>query len=508
MKKTERIAALIVPAFPVALYLRDHPKDCSRPVVVADGDEEASEIIAANEIALDGDIRPGQTVAQGRLRVDNLLALPYDREQEIVESSRLMNRLQNLTPFVEEERPGTYFLEVGGMMLLYRSEHRFARAVCELLHDLGLPSMVGIAANTSVATVAAAVAGGQAESIVIVPDGTEREFLQPLSITHLPISDDTIGKLRLLGIHTIGQVASFAPNELINRFETDGPTLARLSHGVTVDLFAPEEPREALESEKALLYPVATISALTAEIEPLLEDVLKRLRTVSRGCSCLEIELACEDKQRQTILLALESPGLSTQPFIRQLKQHLAAVRLPSGVTGIRVTIPNVVALAGEQLDLARLADRRPVSKRQPVVLPPDLDGVCCMQPQYSPLPEQTFSLIPYTGKVRLSKVSDTGAIPFVPYSRQSPVGLRLLQPPQAVRMVCESERPARVTINRRTHGVIRVDGPWRLSGGWWDHAFERHYYEITLNNGGRYLVFARHDSGELAQWFVQGMFD
>ncbi|MDX9856887.1 MAG: hypothetical protein RBT76_03770 [candidate division Zixibacteria bacterium] len=513
MNRTERIAALVVPAFPVALFLCDNPQYRARPVVVADGGEEASEIIAANDIALAGGIRSGQTVAQGRLRVDNLLSVPYDREREMVGSSRLMNRLQALTPFVEEECPGRYYLEVGGMMLLYRSEHRFARAVCDLLAGLGLPATVGVASNTSVATVAAAVAGGQEEPIVVVPDGTEQEFLRPLPITRLPISDDTIEKLRLLGIRTIGQVASFGSNELIGRFEADGMTLARLSHGVSDDLFAPEQPTEAIEADKSLLYPVETIPALLAEIEPLLDIVLRRLRTVSRGCACLEVELVCEDKQRQTVSLALESPGLSARPFLRQLKQALSSIRFGAGVIGIRVHVPNAVTVVGEQLDLSRLAGGRPRSKRQSVTLPPGVERAYCFRRQYSPLPEKMFVLAPYGDDTRRSPSVErtVSPAPFVPYAGRSPAGLRLFQPPQLVRVVSEGERPVRLTLNRRTYGVVRFDGPWRLSGNWWDSPFERQYYEVTLDDaqGGRsYLVFVQGSGEQSGEWFVQGAFD
>lgn len=515
MKQTERIAALLVPDFPVALFLCDNPQYRSRAVVVVGGTEEASEVVAANHIARAGGIRPGQTVAQGRLRVDNLHAVPYDRERELIGSNRLMNRLQNLTPFVEEEHPGTYYLEAGGMMLLYRSEYRFARAVCDLMAELGLPAMVGVASNTSVAMVAAAVAGVQDEPIVVVPDGTEQEFLCSLSIEYLPISDDTIEKLRLLGIRTIGQVSAFASNELIGRFGEDGMTLARLSHGMSDDLFTPEEPTETIEADKALLYPVETVPALVAEIEPLLDTVLKRLRAVSQGCACLDIELMCEDKQRQTVSLALESPSLLSRPFVRQLKQILGTVTLTAGVVGMRVYVPNAVAMMGEQLDLARLSACRPRVGRQAVALLPGLERTYRFRRQCSPLPEKMFVLTPYVGERVQSRSSDSAAMAgmllYVPYAGRSPLGLRLFQPPQLVRVVCEETGPVRLTMNRCTHVIARVDGPWRLSGGWWESSFEREYFEMTLEGagGGRnYLVYAEGDQKKRERWFVQGVFD
>ena len=66
--------------------------------------------------------------------------------------------------------------------------------------------------------VAAETAGETDQPIVIVPDRAERAFLNELPITYLPVTDDTREKLILLGVRTIGQVARFKGNELIERF--------------------------------------------------------------------------------------------------------------------------------------------------------------------------------------------------------------------------------------------------------------------------------------------------
>ncbi|MBD3402059.1 hypothetical protein GF420_04125 [candidate division GN15 bacterium] len=515
MKTTERLAALVVPAFPVALFLREKPEYGSGAVVVADGDEEVAEIVAAGDRAAADGVLPGLTVAQGRLRTDNLLAIPYDREAEATASSRLMNRLQNLTPYVEEERPGAYFLEVSGMLLLYKSEYRFAQAILELMHEQRLPATVGVAGNPYVATVAADVARAKNEPIVIVPEGSEKEFLSPLAITHLPVSAETLGKLRLLGIDTIGRLAAFAPNELISRFEEDGVTLARLSHGVDTEFFTPVEPDEDIEVEKSLLYPVATISALVALVEPMLTGLLKRLRTVSRGCACLDIELTCEDKQRQVVSLALESPGLSARPFVRQLKQKLAKTRLSAGVTGIRLMIPRVTALVGEQLDLARLAARsqsggRPVSESAAETI----EHLYTPHKRVSALPEEMFDLAPYRGERRSRRQATPGSEsetrPFVPYAGRSPVGLRLLQPARPVEVNYRNERLLEFTFEHRRHRIREVRGPWRVSGRWWDGPFERWYYEVTLDRADArsYLLFAAYDTDRQCRWYLQGLFD
>lgn len=526
--KRERIAAVLIPAFPVALFVRDHPEYKGRPVVVAENDEEAALVVACNDIAVSEGVTPGMSVAQARMRADGLVSSVRDEDQEAEASSRLMNRLQNITPFVEEETPGRYFLEVGGMMLLYGSEENFAKKAVAAIEESKLPVLLGIAANKYVAAVAASVAGQKERSMMIVPGRTERQFLEPLSIDHVHISDDAKEKLNLLGIRTIGQAAKFAANELIHRFGDDGILLARLSHGEDVSIFTPEKPTEELSAERAFLFPLETAQAVVRQIEKLLPGLLGRLKDVSQGCGCLEIELGCENRAQHEFSVAVDNPTLSIKPFSRQLVQQLSKIRLESPIVEIRVTVPDAVALMGEQLTFpqatpsGQLTLRMP-SNRKTYEPPPDGPAIYVPHYRYATLPEQNFSLIPMQEVSGKPKALSVNELRYRPYTGHPLSGMRLFQPAKRVEVTCREERIENIVINRRAHAVEQIHGPWRLSGGWWSRPFERQYYEVTIN-GRVYLLFCdlRESTPDAKQqmslfadkqepvgkWYVQGVFD
>jgi nucleotidyltransferase/DNA polymerase involved in DNA repair len=505
----------MVPEFPAALMVRDHPEYGSRPVAVVEGPEGVDPVVSCNRLAATGGIRIGMTAAEARMRVDNLAVCVQDVEAEAAVSSRLINSLQNISPFVEEDLPGTYFVQVSGMLLLHKTEHRFARAARAAVGQHGLSAAVGIASNKYVALVAAAVAEDRHrdgnEQIVIVPDRREQQFLASLSVAYLPVSPETKEKLRLLGIREIGQAARFPPNELIVRFEADGIVLARLSHGRDDNVLRAEAPPEQLTATGSFLAPLETVQEIVFYTGELLPELFRQLQTRSQGCSCVEIELVCEgsDDRAETtcISLAVETPGLSVGPFLRQLRQKCARIRLSGGVTDLRVRVPQVAALLGEQIDLAcvRSTVETPTARR--LVLSSGQQAVYVPQARPASLPEQSFVLVP--SEQRLPKTAtapSAGHRLRTPYAGRSLNGLRLVQPARPMNVTTDAGRLRQIRIDGRTRQVCVVRGPWLLSGRWWENSFERRYYEIDTADNHRYLLFCQ--GGEKPQWYLQGLFD
>jgi len=53
--------------------------------------------------------------------------------------------------------------------------------------------------------------------------------------------------------------------------------------------------------------------------------------------------------------------------------------------------------------------------------------------------------------------------------------------------------------------GVVDRAGPWRASGDWWDGAYSREEWDVTLGGAGLYRIF--RDRLRDA-WFVEGELD
>jgi hypothetical protein len=252
------------------------------------------------------------------------------------------------------------------------------------------------------------------------------------------------------------------------------------------------------------------------------------LKEVSQGCGCLAIELGCENKTRHELAVAVDNPTLSIKTFSRQLARQLSKIRLDSPIVEIRVTVPNIVALVGEQLTFPQATPSgqltfRMSSKKRTYEPPPNGPAVYVPHYRYATLPEQNFSLVPMqevSGKPTAPSINE---LRYRPYTGHPLSGMRLFQPARQVEVTCREERIESVIINRRAHAVEEIHGPWRLSGGWWSRPFERQYYEVTINDRV-YLLFrdlqqAASDKKQqmslfadkqepVGKWYVQGVFD
>jgi protein ImuB len=85
---------------------------------------------------------------------------------------------------------------------------------------------------------------------------------------------------------------------------------------------------------------------------------------------------------------------------------------------------------------------------------------------------------------------------------------LRRCRHPVPARVAVAGGRPVAVTTDRRGFAGGRVQvctGPWRTSGEWWEHAWNRDEWDLSLSDGAVYRIFRdRVTDG----WFIDAIAD
>ncbi len=127
-------------------------------------------------------------------------------------SERVMNILYDFTPDVQQVSVDEAYLDVSGCLHFWNHDPvMMARAISgRIMNDCGLSVSIGIASNTICAKIAAGLKkpGG----LVIVPHGSEKEFLAPLPIELVPgVGKKTAPRLNARGIMTVGDVLTRVP---------------------------------------------------------------------------------------------------------------------------------------------------------------------------------------------------------------------------------------------------------------------------------------------------------
>jgi nucleotidyltransferase/DNA polymerase involved in DNA repair len=520
----ERLACVMVDGFSFEVRLRDVPQLSDKPVVVADRNGDNSPLAALNAKATAAGLSLAMTVAQARGRCPGLEVVLRDEKREREEAGKLVRRLRNIGPLIEEERPGVFFLQVSGLSRLHGDEPRLARKILAVLRPTRYPLKVGLADNKRVARIAAELT--DTNGYTIVPAGTQRRFLAPLAVERLWLPVETTEKLHALGIMTVGQLAAFPPHEITRRFGSEVIALARYVRGGDDSFFRPEKLSAKAEKHLVLDYPVTTVAGLVAHLEPLLKSLLGSLAVSGLGCRAVDLGLTGEDGTREAVTLAVNRPTASVKRFLGQVPRVLEKGRLKAGVSEITVTVPRTVSLAPEQL---RLVDNRAAAGGNPVLPAGGLKRyrLYRIEKRSQPLPEEDFALISFSRlpRKRAVPVERASSRRYRPYAMRPLFGLRLVSPPRRARVTARSGRLCTLQWGRRRYTVTDQDGPWKLSGGWWRDScrFDRLYYEVETAGGAAFLLFFdRSSSGrtgssavgntvsepDVAAWFLQGVFD
>ncbi len=287
MASTRTILHVDLDAFFVSCELLRRPELVGKPVVVGGGHEShpgqsrdpgRGVVAAASYEARRFGVRSALPLGRALQLCPELIILPVDIAEYARNSQRVFSIFSEYTPLVEPGSLDEAFLDLTGTEALTGGGAEAARAITARLDsELGLPCSVGVATTKTVAKVASDLR--KPRGTVIVPPGGEASFLAPLAVERLPgAGPKTTAKLRLLGIDTLGKLAT-APTALL--LETLGPnagTLQLRARGVDQSPVTVPGTPKSVSREETYGEDLVSRRELEARIAALSAGVGKRLR--------------------------------------------------------------------------------------------------------------------------------------------------------------------------------------------------------------------------------------
>ncbi len=170
-------------AFYAAIEQRDRPELRGKPVIVGGAGKRGVVATASYEARVFGvgSAMPGAKAA--RLCPDGIFVAPrMDVYSQVAKQVR--DVFESVTDLVEPLSLDEAFLDVTGSQALFGDGRAIAERVRRLVRErTDLAISVGVAATKYVAKVASDLK--KPDALVVVPPGTEREFLAPLPVRRL-----------------------------------------------------------------------------------------------------------------------------------------------------------------------------------------------------------------------------------------------------------------------------------------------------------------------------------
>jgi nucleotidyltransferase/DNA polymerase involved in DNA repair len=352
-----KVVCIHIEHFAAAAEIRERPELKSHPIIIGGYPSDRKPVFECSVDAIESGIVPGIPLRQAHQLCPDAIFIPLDEDKYVRAFDNILDILEQFSPTVEADGLGKAFLDGSGLEGLFGSDVNLARRISsEVLQHTRLEPRIGMAGNKFTASVAATLAS--AERRCIVKKGKEREFLASLPANLLLLSEDTKRRLDLLGLRSMGQIASLPLDALANQFGDEGILAHQLANGIDERPLLPRTKpvilEEALSSESSL----ETIDAVLAAIDKLLDKLITTLRNRNQVCGQIRLCLDLEGTSPWYDSITLKEPTDSKREITSLIKHRLDTAHLSAGVTDIRL---GLMQLGGEMAKQSSLLTRERV---------------------------------------------------------------------------------------------------------------------------------------------------
>jgi protein ImuB len=496
----DRLACVDVPALPLQLLAQRDPDGKRFPLAVVDHDTPQGVVLWVNEKAWRAGVRPGLRHADALVLEPSLRAGTISEEAIAEGVENIARLLDRFSPAIEPsaEMPGVFWLDASGLELLYSSLEEWARSVDHELTAAGFRASV-VVGFTRFGVYAAARAQGVATKLVFASARAEQDAALRTRLERLGVDPKLRDILAKLGIHTVGTFLRLPPAGLRERF---GPEAHRLHRMASGDLWAPLTPRvveQPVEDKIILDEPVLDVTLLLTIVARMLAPALDKLASAGRAVSALHVLLALDTKENSIESVRPATPTLDMKVVLDLLQLRLHAARLPAGVREIEMRVEQVAA-SREQLALFTSAVKRDLRAAARALARVRAEfgenAVVRANLRDGHLPEAGFTWQPWNGPIELGRA----------HPRR--VAVRSLVRRIHARAIPLPPRPASERNDNwlmqglEVGSVVRMLGPYVVSGGWWHTTVHREYHFVETRRGD--ILWVYYDRRR-RRWYLQG---
>ena len=264
------VACLLIPGFELRAVLRTRPRLALLPAALAPEAGEEPLLGAVTAAAEAAGVKPGMRLGEALATCPSLVLVDRDPATVEREWEEVLRRLEDTGFAVDPAEQGVVYFETRGVERLYGGvQPALERALAAV--GSTWDSRLGAAERRFTALAAASVA--RPGQVVLVQDSEEKEFLEPLPLSLLPLPADRYAELEGLGLRRIGELAQLPGAAVAERLGVDGSKAWHLAHGGRKTRVRGRKP--AFELAEALAFPDAVGNELT--LRRTLGSLLERL---------------------------------------------------------------------------------------------------------------------------------------------------------------------------------------------------------------------------------------
>ncbi len=214
-------------------------------------------------------------------------------------SDMVTDIIKESSPLYEKSSIDEFYVDVSGMDRFYGC-FTWAKELRErIIRETGLPISFGLATSKVVAKVGTGVA--KPNNFRKIDDGTEIDFLAPLSVKKIPmVGDKTFQTLRSMGIHQVRDVQAMSAELMFSLLGKNGLSLWEKAHGIDNTPVIPFHERKSISIERTFEKDTIDVVKLRSIIIAMAENLAYQLRNGDKLTACVTVRIRYSDFQTET----------------------------------------------------------------------------------------------------------------------------------------------------------------------------------------------------------------
>src|SRR3989454_3838708 len=324
------------------LELAKRPDLYGGPVVIGDWELQ---VIAASEEALPFGVEPGMPLRQAEHLCPQANFLLPDPAAAAHLRELISSALYDLAPVIEVRAEGIAWLDLSGVPSPGESIREARR---RLRAAIGREPRLGLAPGPFSARVAAARA--RPGRLMQVEDA--RAFLAPLAARELPLDEEQLERLDLLGLRTLGAVAAIGPRELESQLGREGRRAVLLARGAEPDELIPWRPPQFTSAHRQFEPPVEDREALLFVSRALCDALAAELGLRGAGAKRVRMRLVYESNEADDRESIVRHPLSRAAELFGLIGEWIKEWQPRAPITELWIELPVLEAAGRRQLRL------------------------------------------------------------------------------------------------------------------------------------------------------------
>ncbi|MXN44121.1 DNA polymerase Y family protein [Shinella kummerowiae] len=475
-----------------------------QPLVVISRSGTKRWVSAADTAARKVGLRIGMSASKAQAVIAGLTMMDADPVADAAALERLaLWALRQYSPVVAVDGTDGIVMDTEGADHLRGGEEMMITGLVNMLRGRGLTGRAAVADTWGAAH---AIARLTTAETTVVPIGGVANAVVGLPIHCLRLPPDTVQRLHVLGVETVGELSAMPRAPLTLRFGPEpGRRLDQL-FGRVAEPIEPLRTPDLVGVSKNFQEPIGAAETIEKYVRRLVGQLTAELEQRGLGVRRSDLVIHRVDNTRQCLRAGLAKPVRDPARLSKLLCDRIEKIDPGFGIERL-----DLVAVMTEVLEERQVASS--LIEEDVVDITPVIDVLANrgqrlyrLSPVASDVPERSVMRIAPTAP-------ETGADWAVKWPRPS----RLFAHPERIEVTAllPDQPPAVFTWRGKRRRVKRADGPERIFGEWWQRPREmqavRDYFVVEDEQGERYWVYRAGDGVDLETgshlWFIHGVF-